>query len=127
MALCGTYRRRNPEQSSFYQCLESYWEEFKESCSYFHEKDYGPLRAVVERTVARFLECGIFRHGFARVRYAECHHEHLMAFSCKTRYSCPSCQAKRVAAFVEWVNEEILEAVDYRQYLWTIPGVLRSW
>jgi len=125
MVLSGTYRRRNPEQSSFYQCLESYWEEFRESYPYFYEKDYGPLRAVVERTVTRFLECGIFRHGFARVRCAHCHHEYLLAFSCKTRYFCPSCQAKRVAAFVEWVNEEILEPVDHRQYVWTIPRVLR--
>ena len=125
MVLSGTYRRRNPEQSSFYQCLESYWEEFQESYPYFYEKDYGPLRAVVERTVTRFLECGIFRHGFARVRCAHCQHEYLLAFSCKTRYFCPSCQAKRVAAFVQWVNEEILEPVDHRQYVWTIPRVLR--
>ncbi|MDA2926813.1 transposase zinc-binding domain-containing protein [Acidobacteria bacterium AH-259-G07] len=31
--------------------------------------------------------------------------------SCKTRYFCPSCQAKRVAAFVEWATEEVLEEV----------------
>ena len=31
----------------------------------------------------------------------------------------------RVAAFVEWVTKEVLEAVDHRQYVWTIPRVLR--
>ena len=30
-----------------------------------------------------------------------------------------------MAAFVEWVTEEVLEAVDHRQYVWTIPRVLR--
>jgi hypothetical protein len=49
----------------------------------------------------------------------------LLAFSCKTRYFCPSCQAKRVAAFMQWVTAEVLEAVDHRQLVWTIPRVLR--
>lgn len=125
MAKLRVYRQRHPEQTAFYQCLEGYWDEFKPAYEYFYEKDYGPLRPVVEKTVDRFLECGIFRHGFARVRCGGCHHEYLLAFSCKTRYFCPSCQAKRVAAFVEWVTQEILEPVDHRQYVWTIPRVLR--
>ncbi|MDA2937350.1 hypothetical protein MYX75_03690 [Acidobacteria bacterium AH-259-A15] len=65
MALRGTYRQRHPERTPFYQCLEDYWEEFKDSYAYFYEKDYGPLRPVVEKTVERFLDCGIFHQGFA--------------------------------------------------------------
>jgi hypothetical protein len=87
--------------------------------------DYGPLRPVVEKTVERFLECGLLRHGFARMRCGHCHEEYLLAFSCKTRSFCPSCQAKRVAAFMEWVTEEILEPVGHRQLVCTIPRVLR--
>ncbi len=30
-----------------------------------------------------------------------------------------------MAAFVEWVTEAVLEPVDHRQYVWTIPRVLR--
>ncbi len=30
-----------------------------------------------------------------------------------------------MAAFVEWVTEEVLEPVDHCQYVWTIPRVLR--
>lgn len=56
----------------FYQCLEDYREEFKESYAYFYEKDYGRWRPVVEKTVQRFLDCGIFRQGFARVRCGSC-------------------------------------------------------
>lgn len=115
MALCGAYQQRHPEHTAFYQCLESYWEEFQQSYPYFYEKDDGPLRPIVERTVERFLECGIYHHGFAHIRCPDCYHEYLLAFSCKTRYFCPAGQAKRVAAFVEWVTDEILEAVDHRQ------------
>ena len=38
-------------------------------------------------------------------------------------YSCAD--PKRVAAFVQWVTEEVPEPVDHRQYVWTIPRVLR--
>ena len=72
---------------------------------------------------------GFGRHSFGVERYVircgHCRKEYLLAFSCKTRYFCPSCQAKRVAAFVEWVSEQILEAVDHRQLVWTIPRALR--
>ena len=125
MSPTATYRQRHPEGSAFYQCLEAYWGEFKESYPYFYEKEHGPWRSVVERSVERFLECGILRHGFARIHCPSCEHEYLLAFSCKTRYFCPSCQAKRVAAFVEWVTDEVLEPVDHRQYVWSIPRVLR--
>lgn len=51
MGLAAPYRQRRPERTAFYQCWEDYWEEFKESYAYFYEKDYGPWRAVVEKTV----------------------------------------------------------------------------
>ncbi len=102
-----------------------YWSEFEEAYPYLYEADYGQLRPVVEQTVDRFLACGIYRHGFARIRCPDCSQEYLLAFSCKTRYFCPSCQAKRVAAFVEWVTGELLEPVAHRQLVWTIPKVLR--
>ncbi len=126
MPLAGTYQPRHPEHTAFYQCLEDYWEEFQEAYPYFYEKDYGPWRPVVEQTVERFLQCGILRHGFARLRCSDCRREQLLAFSCKTRCFCPSCQAKQVAAFLEHALEEVLEEVDHRQLVWTIPRVLRA-
>ena len=51
--------------------------------------------------MARYLDCGIFDNGFARVRCTKCPTEYLVAFSCKTRGLCPSCGAKRAALFAE--------------------------
>ena len=56
MPLAGTYRPRHPEHTAFYQCLEDYWEEFQEAYPYFYEREYGPWRPVVEKTVERFLQ-----------------------------------------------------------------------
>jgi hypothetical protein len=48
-------------------------------------------RAVEENVLERFLECGDPHCGFAGIRCGECGHDLLPAFSCKTRYFCPSC------------------------------------
>ena len=99
MGLVTAYRQRHPERTAFYRCLEDYWQEFRDSYAYLYEKDYGPLRPVVERNVQRFLDCGIFHQGFARVRCGDCGSEYILAFSCKTRYY--------VAGRVMWLAPDI--------------------
>jgi hypothetical protein len=53
--------------------------------------------------ITRFIECGDPHHGFARIYCDACRHEFLLAYSCKTRYFCPSCHQKRVLLYGEWV------------------------
>lgn len=65
--------------------------------------------------VEKFLACGILEHGFARVRCGGCAHEYLLAFSCKCRYFCPSCHAKRLALWDLWLEETLLAPVPHRQ------------
>ena len=51
--------------------------------------------------------------------------EHLLTFSCKTRGFCPSCHAKRLESWGEWVRETLLLDVPHRQVVFTIPKTLR--
>jgi len=81
-------------------------------------------RAVEERTIERFLQCGDPHHGFARIYCDACGHDILLAFSCKTRYFCPSCHQKRVLLYGEWVEENVLAPVPHRQYVFTVPRLL---
>jgi ribosomal protein S27E len=62
-------------------------------------------RAVEQRVMERFIACGDPHHGFARIYCGGCGHDYLLAFSCKTRYFCPSCHQKRVLLYGEWVEE----------------------
>ncbi|MCY1014515.1 transposase zinc-binding domain-containing protein [Pyxidicoccus sp. MSG2] len=58
-------------------------------------------------------------HGFARVRCESCKDELLVAFSCKGRGVCPSCNAKRAhVTAVHLVERVVLPHVPYRQ--WTL-------
>ncbi|HMG60545.1 MAG TPA: transposase zinc-binding domain-containing protein [Burkholderiales bacterium] len=49
----------------------------------------------------------------------------MLAFSCKARYFCPSCHQKRVLAYGDWVEENVLAPVPHRQYVFTVPRMLR--
>jgi hypothetical protein len=88
--------------------FERFLREYEGRC----EKEYGYLRPVVKEVVERYLDCGNPRSGFARIRCP--HAEHLLTFSCKTRGFCPSCHAKRLEEWGEWVRETVLLDVPHR-------------
>jgi ribosomal protein S27E len=46
--------------------------------------------------------------GFARTRCPDCGTERLLMFSCRTRGFCPTCHAKRLEEWGEWMREKIL-------------------
>jgi hypothetical protein len=76
---------------------------------------HGPLRSIVKRAVYRFLECGILEYGFARVVCKNCKSEFVVGLSCKTRLLCPSCQAKRLTLWSEWLGERLLAKVPHSE------------
>jgi hypothetical protein len=48
-------------------------------------------------------------------------------FSCKCRGFCPSCGAKRAAAFAAFLKDELLEDVAHAQWVFTLPKMLRRY
>lgn len=110
------YCPRAPRASPLWQCVCRHLPELRAS---------GRVRRAVERNVLeRFLGCGDPHQGFARIRCGGCSHDFLLAFSCKTRYFCPSCHQKRVLAWGEWVESVVLQPVAHRQYVFTAPKLL---
>jgi hypothetical protein len=49
----------------------------------------------------------------------------LVAFSCRGRSFCPSCEKKRQTLWAEWLREDVLEPVAHRHVVLTIPRLLR--
>ena len=84
------------------------------------------MRPVVARAVEEFLDCGRLQGGFARIRCDKSCKEHLLAYSCRTRNFCSSCQAKRSILFAEKLTGEILAPVPHRHWTFSIPRVLRG-
>jgi len=105
--------------------LFHYFDKFLAEYESRFEKPDGFLRPIVKEVVERYLDCGNPRCGFARIRCPDCQAERLLMFSCRTRGFCPSCHAKRLEEWGEWMREELLLDVPHRQVVFTIPRMLR--
>ncbi|MBI9089625.1 MAG: transposase zinc-binding domain-containing protein [Desulfobacterium sp.] len=46
--------------------------------------------------ISKYLDCGEFHFGFARVKCQDCGHAYLLAYSCKRRHFCPFCHRERM-------------------------------
>jgi hypothetical protein len=110
-----------------YKLLESLYERVKGCWEERFEGRYGFWRGLVDGVVARYLDCGILHRGFARIRCPECQKELLLAFSCKGRGLCPSCGAKRAAAFAAFLRDEVVADVGHAQWVFTVPKLLRPY
>ncbi len=111
------YRPRNARASPLYQLMEAYYDDVKAVWEERFEKKYGYWRGFLDTVVGRYLDCGTVEAGFARLKCVGCGSERLLALSCKQRGICPSCDAKRAAAFAAFVQDELLENVGHS--LWT--------
>ena len=86
------YARHRPEQTTLYRLVQQHAATFFAQAE---ETTGADLPQFVKDEFDAFLECGILAHGFLRLRYGECGHDKLLAFSCKRRGFCPSCGACR--------------------------------
>ncbi len=109
-----------------YRLLESDFQAYACAHEARFEPTSGPLRRVVVHSVDAYLACGRLQGGFARIRCAGCGAEHLLAFSCRTRNLCPSCQSKRSAVGAVWLEASVLLDVAHRHVVLTIPKKLRG-
>jgi hypothetical protein len=121
----AVYRPRDPQKSSYYQCVQDHFEAFEQVYEERFERQYGFFRPYVSHVIYRYLDCGDLHNGFARVRCGDCGHEYLLAFSCKRRHFCPSCHQKRVVEFGEWLCGNVVKAVPHRHIVFSIPKILR--
>ena len=85
------------------------------------------MRTIVDKVVARYLDCAIPESGFARLKCDSCGRQRLLCFSCKVRGLCPSCDAKRAATFAAFLQDELLENVGHSLWTFTIPKMLRPY
>jgi ribosomal protein S27E len=123
--MAGVYRPRHPERAVLYRVLFHYFDRFLTEYESCFEKEYGFFRLIVKEVVERYLDCGNPRCGFARIRCPDCGEERLVMFSCRTRGFCPSCHAKRLEEWGEWMRETLLLDVPHRQVVFVIPKMLR--
>jgi hypothetical protein len=79
----------------------------------------------VRKAFANYLECGAFAHGFARARCGDCGHNHFVAFSCKGRGVCPSCNTRRMVETAAHLTDHIFPRLQVHHWVLSVPKRLR--
>jgi len=115
------YRCR-PEKTLWYRTVQTHLETWLALST-------GPgdesMPAYVEQAFRRYLYCGILANGFARAHCDECGHDFLIAFSCKGRGVCPSCNTRRMAETAAHLTDHVFPRPPVRQWVLSVPKRLR--
>lgn len=126
------YNPRHPERTLLYQTVAEHYETWLDLASagqYDGLGDHHTPKPYVRKAFAKYLECGIFAHGFARSRCGDCGHDFLVAFSCKGRGVCPSCNTRRMAEtaahLTDHVTNHVFPRLPVRQWVLSVPKRLR--
>ena len=118
------YRARDRVRGPLYKVVLDHLEEFAMRLAW--PQDARPmlqLRAIDR--FRRYIECGVSHFGVARYRCPKCGESVFVAFSCKTRGLCPSCDAKRATITMANAVDRLLPEVGYRQFVLVVPKRLR--
>jgi len=87
----AAHQRHEPEKTILYKIVSEHLETFLEKVRDHYDK---PLPKYVEKELRDYLACGLLPYGFLRAVCKQCGRTILVAFSCKKRGSCPSCNAR---------------------------------
>jgi hypothetical protein len=119
---------RHPEQTLLYRTIAGHFETWLELASvgqFDGQGDHHTPAAHVVQAIRKYLECGIFAHGFARVRCGDCGDDFLIAFSCKGRAVCPSCNTRRMVETAAHLTDHVFPHLPVRQWVQSVPKRLR--
>ncbi len=75
----------------------------------------------MRKAFAKYLECGIFAHGFARARCDDCGHDYFVDFSCKGRGVCPWCTTRRMVETAAHLTDHVFPLLPVRQWVLSVP------
>lgn len=108
--------------------FEWHFDEFCDLYDEMYTATYGMFRFDrISNIGERFLTCGDYQFGVARIRYTKpsCGHDYFRPFSCKGYYRCPPCSQRRTLLFAEHLTNEVPLYLPHRQFVFTVPKALR--
>ena len=87
------YERRRPEKTPLHKIVSENLESWLE----WREAAERPVPGYVEEELRGYLQCGLLCFGFGRALCTGCGRGLVVAFSCKGRGVCPSCNGRHMA------------------------------
>ncbi len=120
----GIYKKRKPATTVLYKIvrenLETFLSEVREA-----NPDSEPIPQYVEKEFRKYITCGILSHGFARLWCDKCRTDYLVAFSCRSKCVCPSCNAKRMVQTAAHLTDYVFPKLPVRQWVLSVPKRIR--
>jgi len=120
------YHPRRPRASPLWQVVRLAWDDLLSAYEKKYRPTMGPLRPESVAAVEAFSRCGDLAVGFTRHVCTDCGHQHLLAFTCKARHLCPACHQRRTLQIAHWIAHHVCLPVPHRQFVFTIPKILRG-
>jgi hypothetical protein len=80
----------------------------------------------VEEELRGYLECGLLCFGFGRALCTGCGASFVVAFSCKGRGVCPSCNGRHMVQTAAHLADHVIPPVPVRQWVISVPKRLRG-
>ena len=116
------YERRRPEKTPLHKIIS------ENLASWLEWRDVAerPVPGYVEEELRGYLECGILCFGFARALCTGCGQGFVIAFSCKGRGVCPSCNGRHMAQTAAHLVDHVIPPVPVRQWVISVPKRLRG-
>ncbi len=89
--------------------------------------DGARLPKFVHKTLESYKKCGQLKHGAVKLLCDQCKKVELIAFSCKQRGICVSCDGMRMTQEAARLVDTVLPQIPYRQWVFTMPYDLRAY
>ena len=115
----ASYVRRKPEQTLIYKLVRRHWPELQHEL--LAANDGQPLPKFLTNAVEGYGRCGILKYGFCRLFCPDCKTDQLVAWSCKQRGICASCDGKRMTELAAHLADSVIAEVPVRQWVLTVP------
>jgi Transposase zinc-binding domain/Putative transposase len=93
----------------------------------WHKNSEQPIPGYIDKEFDKYLECGILAKGFACAHCDSCNKEFILAFSCKGRGVCPSCNTKAMVETAANLIENVIPYVPVRQFVISFPKRIRHY
>lgn len=122
------FNPRHPERTLLYQTVAEHfetWHELASAGQFDGQGDHHTPKSYVRQAFRKYLECGIFAHGFARAWCDDCGHDYFVAYSCKGRGVCPSCNTRRMVETAAHLTDHVFPRLPVRQWVLSVPKRLR--
>ena len=122
------YNPRHPERTLLYKTIAEHFETWFELASagqFDGQGDHHTPKPYVRQAFRKYLECGIFAHGFARAWCDDCGHDYFVAYSCKGRGVCPSCNTRRMVETAAHLTDHVFPRLPVSQWVLSVPKRLR--